>query len=364
MCEKGYSLWPISISCQSPFGYCSIINSTLSPSTPSSNSDDSSLSCICREGFSHDLAILRFRDCRLPVMFFPVVDGLFVIAALVSLLYSSYYVREAKSIARYIICSTIALELCGLLLGAIRYANDHKMVAGTVFLFYLCMTFGCLCMYLSSYSMAQPLYKMSTQSISRLQLSIKVSFIFFRVIGFIPIIISATKFNDFNNEKQDLGWNMSAAIDSTIFGFEIVAIIISNIIHGFNMVHTIEKLSKELHATGTRAASTQEYLKRVKRYLNLIMFFSPIVAILALSMPVIYFASGYFPYQFVVFGSSEFIILFFAIKQTNFAVSSKINVGSQPSNDNSPANTNQSASNQQVVVVPTNSPSNNINHQS
>lgn len=355
MCEQGYSLWPTSITCQAPFGYCSTRDSNYTNGYANSNLNGTgSLTCICNEGYTHDLAVMRFRDCRLPIMFYPVIDGLYSFFALLCLMYSLYYLRKAKSLARYIIYSTIGLEISSFLLGAIRYGHNHCMVAGTVFLFYVIVSFGCLCLYLTAYSMAYPLYSISRLSISRLQYYIKISFVFFRIIGFIPVLIVAVLYNDCNDESNDRGWNKSGAADSAIFAFEMTIIIIMAAYHGFQMINTVNNFSKDLPTSPARLASTKDYLDRVKRYLVFLVCFTPGIVFGAFLLPVFYISSGYVPYTFAFLACTQFASLLFTVIQTKFAVSSKVFQNTHVSNNGNTGDAAKQATGEAVKQITSN----------
>lgn len=309
MCDNSYSLWPISITCSTAFGTC--IDG----------------GCQCKEGFQHDLASLRLRDCRLPNLYLPIVEGIFLATTAVSFVYSMYHVRTAKNLAGRIVQSCVASQAASLLLGIVRFSQKHQMSGGSFFLFYTNMSLSFLCAYLSVYSMAVPLCKMSQTPVKNVELPLKISFVAFRIVDAIPMILAWALYDDVNDPTKDYGWNMCSAVESLFYGIEMVGINAVIYIYGKKMVKAVESIMKEVESINS--SSTIGYLNRVKGYLGMLFNFSILIVVMAFLEPVIFLSSNYLPYTFVLYSSSELCIPYFALQQTRFTVLSKENQSSR-----------------------------------
>lgn len=327
MCEASSSLWPMNLTCPKSSGSC--VDGF----------------CQCKEGYQHDFTSLRLRDCRVPNLFLPIIEGIFIAIAFASLVYSLYYVRTAKFLARKIILGAVGVETTSLFLGIVRQAQQNKLTGITFFIYYMNMSFAFLCVYLSVYSMAVPLCKMSRTPIKKIEQLIKLSFVFFRIADAIPMLIAWGRYNEWNDPNNDVSWNKCSAIESCLYGIEMIGVAIVTHIYGFQMVKTIEGISNDLSSDNALARSN--YLARVKNYLNMQYTFTPVMTVVAFSQPVVYLSSGYFPYTFVIYTLSETSICHFAVNQTKFAVMKK-----EHDDSNSPTKLNSSGpemSNNHVV---------------
>lgn len=279
--------------------------------------------CVCKPGFEHDLSLFRFRDCRIPSGYLPAIDGIVIAFSALSIPYSLYYLKQSRMLARKIILSAIFSEFFCMMTAIIRFIQSHMMTGTSIFFFLTNISFAFLCAYLSAYSLAAPLFKISKKSIAVVQNLLVISFIIFRVIIFSLAIAIAILANNPNDSIGDNYWNLCIALGSLALAVEMLLLVFGIIYQGDKMIFTMAEIAKDVHAASLEA-STNNYIARVKRYLRVQKLLVPVVIIVAVLFTSIYFATGYLPYSFVLVSLIQFSATIFALALTHFAVINKL----------------------------------------
>lgn len=262
-------LWSQQVQCSLPFGKC--INNE----------------CVCEKGFSHDLYITRYRDCKVPDYFLVSIDSISIILTILSLIYCCVNIKPAKNLARRIIQSAALMNVFFLLFLILKTYDNHVFTGKALFFFQLFLSFLFLCWYLIVYSLILPICKIMQLPIQGRKLAMTICFVFFRVISIIVVGI------------------LSAGV----------------VYNGRKIISEI----KELEDAPTSSKPYGDYKERVqmlvethKVQLNTLL--------LGLTCPIIQFATGYVPYSYALFSLVQLTCPFVSFKFASFAVINK-NIG-------------------------------------
>ncbi len=333
-CNSNNKYWSNEFYCSQPRGACD------------ENASPFPL-CVCNQGYMHDMTMGRYRDCRVPLKYFIALDTLIVICSLLAFAFTLYNFKGSKSLARRILMGCFGTEICIFTFGILRLFQNHAITGASFFMFFMIFSFVTLVAYASSYSMALPLRQLARQAVEPMYRTYFISFICFRIITFLPLIVAIVMFEDATNPTLDYGWNVCIVTFALLATFEIVFINITNFINSLNMIKTITKLKEATNnLSRVKTHTADEYLQRIRGALTIQYYLVPITLIITVILPLLFYITNYLPYQFI---PMSFIYLAFpviAFKRTKFAtlqkVGTEVAVLSVSSSDLSPKNQSSS----------------------
>lgn len=314
MCELVQSPWPLDVRCSDTFGSC--VNNF----------------CQCQEAFEHDMSYFRYRDCRQPKVFLPIVDAIFTALSLAAMAYAIKHYRDSKALARKIIAVNIVFCFFCILFGVVRFIQHHQMTGISLFIDSTMAATAMLCFYLSIYSLAFPLLGLSRTSVKGFQRKLIALYIFFRILIFAPVIASF-KYTDPTNPANDYSWNLCMSIFAIAASTEILTIATSIAVYGTKMIETIAEIQKDLRAEDK--VNTNEYLNRVRNYVNVIKKQIPGLFISCMAQPVIHLTTLYVPYAFALFALQYLTSPSLSQKITNFTTTNNNSHSGEVSPNNS-----------------------------
>ncbi len=303
MCELSNNAWPLDIRCSETFGTC--VNNM----------------CECSNSFEHDMSYFRYRDCRLPKLFLPIVDAFFIVFSLAAVVYAAKHYRESKALARKIIIANISFSFCSFLLGVVRFIQNHQMTGIAMLINFCNASAAMLCFYMSVYSMAVPLLRMSQTPVEGFIRNLTLIYWFFRIAALCPVI-ACFVYTDPTNPANDIPWNLCMSAFAIKFTAEMVAISSFILLNGSKMINVIEDLKVE--SSQAKKVSTDEYLNRVRSYFVYIKKQAPGMVISSLAQPIIHLATGYVPYAFALFSMQYLTSASMSQKITNFTAKSNV----------------------------------------
>lgn len=258
--------------------------------------------CVCSKGFQHDLSYVRFRNCSMPTLFLPIVFGVHLFALLFIIPYVFMKYREAKSIARTSLLSTFIASLFYLLfcVGFITYKFIFNIFL--FFILYLMVFAFSIANGITVYSLVAPLSAVAGKSKEPLMNTIIATLVFFRISGLVPIVIASIWFYNPNDPTNDKGWSNLANVFSFLVALESVSMATLFIVFGTKMVKLLEEIKNpqiSLQSTLSRA-----YMNKVKQLIfrNKVAL-APLLVVLCV-VPVVQFAAGSVPFNFVFLGFS------------------------------------------------------------
>ncbi len=261
------------------------------------NVNDTS-TCICEDGYQHDMSFTRSRDCRLFDLYLPIFEGLvgsiLVIESIVCLIQlikpyircgkaeyiktnnipnarpsatdntmkpyrrSSIATRMALSVALYSSCISI---FCG-----VRFYENHQLGPISLIFLYLSDTFLIVSSNLIIQVAMIPLYAasyQSTKALSRWQISL---FILMRVVIIIPLYYCYL-YVDSSNPSNDAPFNKYTSIMIFLIVLELCGLNVIAHISGNNMVKLVLSVA-ESPGRFNRATELTEFAKKVKSFVT------------------------------------------------------------------------------------------------
>ncbi len=287
--------------------------------------------CFCHQGYIHDLSFYRYRDCKVPKVFLLSTDIVLLILSFLTLIYSLYFFRASKALARSIIKVVIYGDIVLVILCIIRLGQSNYMSSFSLLALHIVLCCMGLSGYLSAYSLAGPLCKLSRTPIERIQNGMKTMYISFRAFELVPVLISFV-FNDANDPSNDDGWNKCLAAFYILIGVELASVGITIVINGHEMILAIEDIMKDVQLDDARSTSRANYLKRVRRFLKFFFYYAPAMTCVLCSQPIIHLTTSYIPFCFVIFFLTVLCLPLYATIQTIFAVSEKTQISNTPEN--------------------------------
>lgn len=258
--------------------------------------------CVCAEGYTHDMLSVRQRDCSTPISTQPfLVYNVVVILycsfiALACLFFSIRAISMAKILLRVVFATmffSAISNICHILVG-------NKAHPLPFFFFAVMLSFGFVQAYMLLYSEMIPLYRISRIDPAAAIRRGAICFGLFRVINF-AIVASSIPYADYNNIANDRMWNNHAMASLICVGIEVGIMNLFIYTEGRSFIQQIDSIVVNGESAVNKSKGLKKYVEKLQRVMKMVLYLTPIAVPQMLFVPVVYFATGYFPYHWVIY---------------------------------------------------------------